>query len=155
MTANTPSTFMGALNPNSKSTLPSSLIQTSTSNTMAAVDQQPINYIEDSSSIAIFSAVGHVGLHLVLRPIIRYGLRSLFFKAKEFHLKTELDSKSQQNSKTLKSETEIANDLNVKDNDSSTKPKLKSKKRKKSQTLANKFCLSFITLYLIFWIYFQ
>merc|ERR1719334_2061478 len=66
------------------------------------------NIIDDVQSIAMFTAVGHVGLHLVIRPLVRWGMRSFIFPAKEYIDPTAVDEAA---SSQLESESSIKSDL--------------------------------------------
>lgn len=81
-----PATFMGgSVSPDltkTKSTLPVQLQQPSTINQKQEISNQQMN---DLSTVAMFTAVGHVGLHLVVRPLIRKALRSFIFKPKSYN----------------------------------------------------------------------
>merc|ERR1719242_1416121 len=65
------------------------------------------NIIDDVQSIAMFTAVGHVGLHLVIRPLVRWGMRSFLLPAKPFIDTNAADSGSD----VLESESAIKSDL--------------------------------------------
>merc|ERR1719242_861399 len=69
------------------------------------------NIIDDVQSIAMFTAVGHVGLHLVIRPLVRWGMRSFIFPAKEYIDATAVDDASEVASSQLESESSIKSDL--------------------------------------------
>mmetsp|Transcript_16301 Transcript_16301/g.25041 ORF Transcript_16301/g.25041 Transcript_16301/m.25041 type:complete len:239 (+) Transcript_16301:27-743(+) len=110
---------------NSRSTLPSTLTSNTNSMQPPPPGQMNSNYMEDTSSIAMFTAVGHVGLHLVIRPLVRWGMRSMLLPAKQY---LSVNNKSKTNaSGTLEAESAIENELE--DAEVST-----SKNKKKSRS---------------------
>ena len=78
----------------------------------------------------MFTAVGHVGLHLVLRPLIRWGIRSWIMPAKEY-IDTDNNGIDDKNGNFLESESQIESELEE------NKKKKKSKRGKSVRNLAN------------------
>merc|ERR1712154_106392 len=74
---------------------------------MALQPQSPqqMNVLDDTSSIAMFTAVGHVGLHLVIRPLVRWGIRSFILKSKQYI--DDGATKNNDKSAILESESQI------------------------------------------------
>lgn len=77
----------------------------------------------------MFTAVGHVGLHLVLRPLVRWGIRSLIMPAKEY-IDNDLINDNK-NDETLESESQIESELEE------NKKKKKSKKKNRGKSMNN------------------
>merc|ERR1719242_2114510 len=83
------------------------------------------NIIDDVQSIAMFTAVGHVGLHLVIRPLVRWGMRSFLLPAKPFIDTNAVDAGSD----VLESESAIKSDLVDGRNGAKSSKSKKSKSR--------------------------
>eukprot|EP01084_Bolivina_argentea_P066871 121925_1 len=119
---------------NSASTLPSAL---TSSNSLQPPPPSQVNIMEDTSSIAMFTAVGHVGLHLVIRPLMRWGIRSFLMPSK-----TYIDqSANKSQTPILESETQIQSELEESasnlNNGSKSSSKLKPKKVKNLSDIGN------------------
>jgi len=115
-----PSSFMGGPDlTQSNSTLPASF-QNIQSNSQTNTGYKPeitSTQMNDISQIAMFTAVGYIGLHLVIRPLIRKGIRSFIFKAKKY----ESSTKESNNEDTLPNGNGTINENNK------SKLKLKNK----------------------------
>lgn len=91
------------------STLPSTI--SASNNLQPQPPQQSADIIDDVQSIAMFTAVGHVGLHLVIRPLVRWGMRSFIFPAKAYVDPNHSKDVDNEASSTLESESAIKSDL--------------------------------------------
>merc|ERR1740123_785036 len=92
----------------SASTLPSTLAANKQLQPQGLQPQPPNSYLDDSSSIAMFTAVGHVGLHLVIRPLFRWGMRSLLMRPKQY---IDTNTASLSASAALQSESAVEAEL--------------------------------------------
>merc|ERR1712154_1433 len=95
-----------------------------------------MNYLDDTSSIAMFTAVGHVGLHLVIRPLVRWGIRSFILKSKQYI--DDGATKNNDKSAILESESQIEAQLLEENKNKNKNASTKSiKSSKKSKNLSN------------------
>ena len=113
---------------NSQSTLPSTLAPTN--NQLQPQAPQQMNYVDDTSSIAMFTAVGHVGLHLVIRPLVRWGIRSFLMPSKQYIESGKSEKGQVPLQPILESEQQIESEL-------VEQKKSKSTKTKKLKNLSN------------------
>eukprot|EP00484_Ammonia_sp_Unknown_P017508 CAMPEP_0197039498 /NCGR_PEP_ID=MMETSP1384-20130603/16278_1 /TAXON_ID=29189 /ORGANISM="Ammonia sp." /LENGTH=244 /DNA_ID=CAMNT_0042470105 /DNA_START=54 /DNA_END=788 /DNA_ORIENTATION=- len=117
----------------SQSTLPSTITN---NNAMQPAPPNQMNYLDDTSSIAMFTAVGHVGLHLVVRPLMRWGIRSFLLRAKPYTDSESSDSNVSKQSLGLESESQIETELEEGNGDGNgNKKKNKNKSSKKKSTI--------------------
>ena len=110
------------------STLPSTIAARPSQSLQPQPPQAQGNIIDDAQSIAMFTAVGHVGLHLVIRPLVRWGMRSFIFPSKAYIDTNSVDDDA---SSQLESESSIKSDLVEGRNGG------KSSKSKRSKLLSN------------------
>lgn len=119
------------------STLPSTI--TGNNQLQPAPPNQMNNILDDQSSIAMFTAVGHVGLHLVIRPLVRWGMRSFLLPAKQYIDDNEDDDNDPNNDKknNLMSESQIESELEENKKKLNNNNKLRKNKKRKLTNLAN------------------